>query len=81
MRYIVGRVALIRRYRATFSQWEKAPSTVFKIYLGQLWSQTAPTICNLRFQTNHANISNVSKSPFKIVAVFWNPSQREIIVA
>jgi hypothetical protein len=38
MRYIVGRVALIRRYRATFSQWEKAPSTVFKIYLGQLWS-------------------------------------------
>jgi hypothetical protein len=41
MRYIVGRVALIRRYRATFSQWEKAPSTVFKIYLGQLWSVTA----------------------------------------
>ena len=44
MRYIVGRVALIRRYRATFSQWEKAPSTVFKIYLGQLWSVTTSVL-------------------------------------
>jgi hypothetical protein len=29
---------------ATFSQWEKDLPTLFKAYLGQLWSQTAPTI-------------------------------------
>jgi hypothetical protein len=32
----VGRVALIRRCRATFSQWEKDLPTLFKAYLGQL---------------------------------------------
>jgi hypothetical protein len=27
--------------RATFSQWEKDLPTLFKAYLGQLWSVTA----------------------------------------
>jgi hypothetical protein len=35
---IVGRAALIRRLRATFSRWEKDPALRFSNYLGQHWS-------------------------------------------
>ena len=49
----MGRVALIRRCRATFSQWEKDLPTLFKAYLGQLWSQTAPTIFNFSISDFH----------------------------